>query len=201
MPVLPGGYEFSLWSRVQVDSNLVTFTLPESRDGKVLERTGNYYLGELVNKFIVGGLSSQASAEGQRPIFETEHIFFTSTGRIGLIHHVSDEVSLDLTAIQRNMAGLITGPGRTKHTQYGHLYMRLSSQLIFVLCRWRAPANSRGRSDGEDAATGFLDGDFLEQFLTHPDQEKILKGSMSAERISLATEQVESTLEKLQSLH
>ncbi|KIP10587.1 hypothetical protein PHLGIDRAFT_125454 [Phlebiopsis gigantea 11061_1 CR5-6] len=164
------------------DSNILTFSLPEAREGRVLERTGNYYLGENINKFIVGGLSVQASTDGQRPLFETEHIFFTATGRIGLVHHVNDDISLDLTAIQRNMANRIVGPGQTKHAQ------------------WRTPANSRGRSDIDDSAIGFLDGDFLEQFLTHPDQENILEGKISAERISRSVEDVEDILEKLQGL-
>ena len=169
---------------MQTDDNLFTFALPEGTERK-LERKGNYHLGDLVNKFVPGGLGSQPAsapeAQGQRPLFQTEHIFFTSSGRIGLIHDVSDEVSLDLTALQRNMAGVIVGPGETKHNQ------------------WRTPANSRGRSDAEDSATGFLDGDFLEKFLTYPEPDKLLKGQIAAERLSLSVGRVEDILEKLQS--
>lgn len=60
---------------------------------------------------------------------------------------------------------------------------------------------ARGRSDAEDTATGFLDGDFLERFLTHEDPASLLKGRNAAENIALPVEQVESMLEKLQSLH
>lgn len=147
----------------------------------MLERNGNYHLGELVNKFIPEGLAGTQHAEDQ--LFETEQLFFTSSGRIGLVHHVSDDVALSLTALQRNMSGLIVGPGDTKHNQ------------------WRTPANARGRTDAEDTATGFLDGDFLEMFLVHPEPDKLLHGQNAAERIALSVEQVESALEKLQSLH
>lgn len=103
---------------LKADGNLFTFALPENGgERRVLERNGNYHLGEMVNKFVAGTLNAEASADGQAPLFETEQLFFTSAGTIGLVHHVSDAVSLELTAIQRNMAGMLTGPGQTKHNQ------------------------------------------------------------------------------------
>ena len=39
----------------QTDGNLYTFALPEGADKK-LERKGSYHLGELVNRFVAGGL-------------------------------------------------------------------------------------------------------------------------------------------------
>jgi DNA damage-binding protein 1 len=41
----------------------------------------------------------------------------------------------------------------------------------------------------------------LEQFLSHPEPEKLLQGRIAAERLSLPVERVEDILEKLQSLH
>ncbi|EKM59045.1 uncharacterized protein PHACADRAFT_181065 [Phanerochaete carnosa HHB-10118-sp] len=171
------------------DGNLFTFALPEGPRA-VLERNGHYHLGELVNKFIPGALvgnNSGGGSGGEGSLFETEQLFVTSSGRVGLVHHVCDDgVALALTALQRNLGGVLgDGPGGTAHGQ------------------WRAPANARGRSDAEDGATGFLDGDLLESFLVRSerDRERCLLGRNAAERIALEAEQVEGILEKLQGLH
>lgn len=114
----------------QTDGNLYTFALPEGADKK-LERKGSYHLGELVNRFVAGGLGGAQTQEGQRPLFVPEQIFFTSSGRIGLIHDVSDEVALELTALQRNMAGAIVGPGKTQH---GKCVSCGFNSMVPVLC-------------------------------------------------------------------
>lgn len=170
------------------DGNLFTFALPEGGGGggrAVLERTGGYHLGELVNSFVAGALAGAAAAGGAEPaLFETEQLLATSSGRLALVHHVADDsAALALTALQRNMSTLLAGPGATRHAQ------------------WRAPANARGRTDAEDGATGFLDGDFLEAFLGHADRAKLLEGRNAAERIAMPVGQLEGMLEKLQSLH
>ena len=83
---------------------------------KRLERNGHYHFGEPILKFIPGGLNDQDTQES--PTFEPEHLFFTSSGRIGVIAHVSDDVALDLTSVQNNLAASITGPGDVHHSKY-----------------------------------------------------------------------------------
>ncbi|KAI0917003.1 hypothetical protein AcV5_007593 [Taiwanofungus camphoratus] len=162
------------------DCNLFTFTLQRKESRSVLERDGSYYLGDVVNKFIPGGLAS-IDLSGDQTL-EAKHLFFTSTGSIGVILELSDEISLHMTALQRNMAKHLIGVGDIHHTKL------------------RAPANSRGRSDAE-AAFGFLDGDFVEQFLSHPHPVELLQGEIEAERITLPQARIRNILEKLQSLH
>jgi len=57
----------------------------------------------------------------------------------------------------------------------------------------------------EESAIGFLDGDFLERFLTLPHSsgamDKIMKGISQAERLTLPREKIQKVLERLQSLH
>lgn len=65
---------------------------------------------------------------------------------------------------------------------------------------WRAPANFRGRSDAE-ISSGFLDGDFLENYFTYPDKAKLLAGDNEAKRITSPQSVIEEVLEELQSLH
>jgi DNA damage-binding protein 1 len=43
-------------------------------------------------------------------------LFFCSSGRIGVIIDVGKALSLRLSALQRNMAAVIKGPGGTNHT-------------------------------------------------------------------------------------
>ena len=67
--------------------------------------------------------------------------------------------------------------------------------------RARAPATSKGRTDAEAAAFGFLDGDFLESFLAESRQMQFLRGELDVERVALRQTEAEALLEKLQSLH
>jgi DNA damage-binding protein 1 len=64
----------------------------------------------------------------------------------------------------------------------------------------------RGRSDAQPEATGFLDGDFLEQYLSavapgSAEADAILAGANDAERIDMPDQQIRTLLEGLQSLH
>jgi DNA damage-binding protein 1 len=77
--------------------------------------------------------------------------------------------------------------------------------IAHELRRYRAPANMRGRSDGQNEATGFLDGDFLEQYLSvvsgSAEADAILQGANAAESIDMTDQQIRTLLESLQSLH
>ncbi|KAF7790799.1 hypothetical protein EIP86_001756 [Pleurotus ostreatoroseus] len=157
------------------DCNLFTLSISQQ---KTLQLDGNFYLGDVVNRILPGRLNAQDEHESQ--MFEPEHLFFTSSGRIGVIHHVNTQIAMLLTHLQNNMSDILTGPGGVNHS------------------RWRTPANSRGRTDADAQAIGFLDGDFLEQFLTYFKPNKLLGG---VRRIEKPREEIEAVLEKLQSLH
>lgn len=63
-----------------------------------------------------GSLSSSDSSNNAA--LEEKHIFFTSSGRIGVIVDVlDDQLSLHLTALQRNLAGVLHGVGGVTHTR------------------------------------------------------------------------------------
>ncbi|KAH8104484.1 mono-functional DNA-alkylating methyl methanesulfonate N-term-domain-containing protein [Cristinia sonorae] len=164
------------------DCNLFTFSLGQSGSRAILERDGSYHLGEVVNKLLPGGTGAPDSSEDSQ--FQPEHLFFTSSGRVGQIVHVDDNTALHLTALQRNMAKATKGPGDVSHSNA------------------HTPANSRGRSDAE-SAFGFLDGDFLELFLAEPQpkQLQLLRGELEVERVGLPLTEVEAMLEKLQGMH
>jgi hypothetical protein len=48
---------------------------------------------------------------------EPEELFFTSSGRIGVIVNAASEISLHLTELQRNMAAVIPAVGGTSHAR------------------------------------------------------------------------------------
>ncbi|TFK91964.1 hypothetical protein K466DRAFT_514387 [Polyporus arcularius HHB13444] len=168
------------------DCNLFSFTmqpappLPGRNVRVVLEKDGVYHVDDVVNKFLRGALSSADVSDAQA--VKASHVFFTSTGRIGAIMDIEDNVSLHMTALQRNMAKKIQGPGGVNHTKY------------------RAPASPRGHTDAEESY-GFLDGDFLETFLSYAEPDVLMKGDVEAERITLPIDHVKDVLIQMQSLH
>jgi DNA damage-binding protein 1 len=90
------------------------------------------------------------------PTLTTQLPFFASSGRIGAIVDVGrPELSLHLTALERNLGKVATEIARALHA------------------RCRAPVGTWGKSDADVAAHGLLDGDFLEKFLDyeHPPTE------------------------------
>ncbi|KAI0720554.1 CPSF A subunit region-domain-containing protein [Cerioporus squamosus] len=168
------------------DCNLFSFKvqpappLPGRNVRVILEKDGVYHVDDVVNKFLRGALSSADVSDAQA--VKASHVFFTSTGRIGAIMDIDDSVSLHMTALQRNMAKKIQGPGGVNHTKY------------------RTPASPRGHTDAE-ASYGFLDGDFLETFLSHAELDDFMEGDVEAERITLPIDQVKDVLVQMQSLH
>lgn len=65
--------------------------------------------------------------------------------------------------------------------------------------------SGRGPSDTDAEAYGFLDGDFIEQFLNYdelsPEMRRIMEGNSDPERLQLSHRQIVHTLETLQSMH
>ncbi|KIL67911.1 hypothetical protein M378DRAFT_185481 [Amanita muscaria Koide BX008] len=167
--------------------NLYTFSLSRQPGRTALERHGNWHLSDLVTKFLSGSLSQDMEENAQ---FIPKELFCTSSGRIGILMDLADpdpRLSMLLTALERNMAYVVQGVGGQGHTRY------------------RAPRGSRGRSDADAAATGFLDGDFLELFLSHINSEeimdKIMAGTSEPERIETRPEELQKVVENLQSMH
>jgi len=106
----------------------------------VLECNGNYHIADLVTKIIRGVFSSlyrhsfRLSKEkwlsnsllgslteldkSNELTLEPEELFFTSSGRIGVIVDAPKTTSLHLTELQRNMAAFIPSVGGISHTRF-----------------------------------------------------------------------------------
>jgi len=169
--------------------NICSFTLGRVLGRTALERDGYYYMADQVSKFlrgqIQGSLSTTVDDLGRIKLMP-EVVYFTASGQIGVIIDVQDkELAMHLTALQRNLAAVVSGVGSVSHT------------------RFRAPKNTRGPSDADSAAFGFLDGDFLEHYLTlSPENlKKVRKGLSAPEQLQLSSEEIVKVLEQLQSLH
>lgn len=121
-------------------------------------------------------------------------LFFTASGRIGAILDMGTELSLHMSALQRNLGAVLSSTPTDDDAAEAH-------------ARWRAPAGRGGsmRSDADTGAFGFLDGDLLERFLElRPESElfgKVMKGSGPAEELQLSAEKMRGVLETMQGLH
>ncbi|KAG0700426.1 CPSF A subunit region-domain-containing protein [Suillus ampliporus] len=165
--------------------NLYTFNLQNSDTRQLLERDGNYFLGDFVNKFLPGTLSSQeVLLDGP---MQPQQLFFTSSGLIGVIIDLADDLALDLTGLQRNLSNFIEKQEGPNHTKY------------------RTPKNVRGRSDADASSVGFLDGDFLERFLQFVGNSQALRqimdGQSEPEKLTIPADRIQKVLESMQSMH
>ncbi|KAJ7645598.1 mono-functional DNA-alkylating methyl methanesulfonate N-term-domain-containing protein [Mycena polygramma] len=157
--------------------NLVSFTLDEGT--KKLDCDGFYYQSDLVNKFVPGSITAPDAGSKLEPV----QLFFTASGRIGVIVDIADrQLGLNLTGLQRNMANVLEDGD--KHTQF------------------RTP-HSNARRRNTETAVGFLDGDFLERLLvTSPAQlAEIIAGKNDAERLKQPLPEIRQLVKSLQALH
>jgi DNA damage-binding protein 1 len=135
-----------------------------------------------------GSMSSGDSAPATSTAALTSQLlFFTSSGRIGVVIDVSPELSLHLTALERNLRKIVAEIAHALHAKY------------------RAPVGAWGKSDADAAAYGFLDGDFLEKFLHYHhasmETERVLQGSSPPEKLKQTYGEIRQSLEALQALH
>lgn len=126
--------------------NLVSFSAssgPATTHGRrVLKRDGFWHIGELVTKFVKGSVESsdrasgmsqagKASAGGNEDLEDMRptHLFFTSSGRIGVIVDLKDDhVARHLGRLQQLMAISVKGVGSESHTRQAvSILLRLSS--------------------------------------------------------------------------
>ncbi|KAA1475747.1 hypothetical protein DENSPDRAFT_842582 [Dentipellis sp. KUC8613] len=184
-----GPVALEMWSNTSLigatsDCNLFSFTVQNVEARRILDRDGSYHLDDLINKFIFSDWHAQDPSQDNKLRLKT--FFFTSSGRIGCIIDMEQELALHMSALQRNLSRIKEDITGTKHI------------------RWRAPVGGYGKTDAE-AAYGFLDGDFLEQFLTYAsssaDMQKIMGGGNEAEKLDMKQGDIRHVLENLQALH
>ncbi|KIN94881.1 hypothetical protein M404DRAFT_17165 [Pisolithus tinctorius Marx 270] len=167
------------------DYNMFAFRLQKTELQKLLEREGHYFVGDIINKFVPGSLGlSEVSADVP---LQAQQLFFTPTGQIGVIINVDEELSLHMTALQRNLSTYFERKEGVSHS------------------RFRAPKNNWGRSDSEASSFGFLDGDFLERFSLLMEDSRALRqvmdGQGEPERLTISPQRIQKVLERLQSMH
>jgi len=69
--------------------------------------------------------------------------------------------------------------------------------------RFRAPKTRDGNGEVDVTSCGFLDGDFLEQYLTLGAEmvERVLEGGSVFEKVKMSKDEAIRVLERLRSLH
>ncbi|KIJ17938.1 hypothetical protein PAXINDRAFT_72888 [Paxillus involutus ATCC 200175] len=168
------------------DYNLFAFRLQETELHRLLEREGHFHLGDIVNRFLPGTLSSHDTSVDIPMV--PKQLFLTPAGQIGVVIDLNDEkLSLHMTALQRNLSTFYESQTGISHSKF------------------RAPKNNSGRSDLEATSVGFLDGDFLERFLQFMLEEQslrqIMEGQTEPERLTIPVDEIQQLLEGLQSMH
>ncbi|KAI9568356.1 hypothetical protein HD554DRAFT_2260309 [Boletus coccyginus] len=120
----------------------------------------NYLITTLSNYNLTTSVLTSHDVSVDLPIVPKQ-LFLTPTGQIGVVIDMTDEVLLQLTALQRNLLMFYERETGLDHSKY------------------RALKNvSAGRSDLEANSFGFLAGDFLELFLQYMTDEQSLKQIM-----------------------
>jgi len=137
----------------------------------------------MITKFLRGSLLPIEKGSSLEPNLS----FFTTSGRICIVIDVQDEeLSLHLTELERNLAAVVSGIGESHN-------------------RFRAPKTLPGPGDVDATAYGFLDGDFLERYLTILDSpgklKQVLDGGSVFEKLKISQHQIREALEQLQRLH
>jgi DNA damage-binding protein 1 len=115
----------------QTDCNFFSYRLSNVNQGHALDSDGSWYLGDFVNRLIPGkptfslllGMTVRpllgAVVQVKESRFKPKQLFFSSTGRIGLVSIVEEtDLSLQLISLQRNMAQVLIGTGNVQHTKY-----------------------------------------------------------------------------------
>jgi len=143
-----------------------------------LEEDGLFGLHQLVTKFIPGSVSKEGEGGALRPT----HLFCTSSGQIGVVSELDPAVSIDLTRLQSNMNDKLIGLGLGGTS----------------LNSYRSVDRRKKR-----LAAGFLDGDFLERFLTLDPQtrRKIVEGANPAESLGMSERSIDQILDDFQRIH
>ena len=117
----------------QSDCNLFTFSVQRSEQRTVLYRDGNYHLDDLVNKIVLGKCSAFIlfswsfsdicfvgaihSSDAAEDAIESKALIFTASGRIGVLLDMGEELSLQMSAVQRNLSKIITDVAGARHTR------------------------------------------------------------------------------------
>ncbi|KAJ7043868.1 mono-functional DNA-alkylating methyl methanesulfonate N-term-domain-containing protein [Mycena alexandri] len=162
--------------------NLLSFTLDEAN--RKLDCDGYYHEADLINKFVPGAITAADPGSKLEPV----QLYFTSSGRIGIIIDIIDQqLGLDLTNLQRNMISALPTAGDSER-----------------YTRFRAPQSALRQQRREHAnAFGFLDGGFLERLLVTPPGQlaKIVEGTSEPERLERPIQEFQQLLKTLQALH
>jgi hypothetical protein len=66
--------------------------------------------------FFQGALTSLDKSDDA--MLQPKQLFFTASGRIGVVLNMGPEISLHMTELQRNMAQVIPSVGGLSHTKY-----------------------------------------------------------------------------------
>ncbi|SGY17674.1 BQ5605_C015g07854 [Microbotryum silenes-dioicae] len=206
-PVSPTSKEF-----VGAESDLNLFTVAKdqthnSRTGQAeieLVDQGRFHLGELVTSFNSGALVHQFD-EALAGVATPRLVFTTSAGSVGAILDIGTETSKVLSELERNMRRVMDSIGELRQEESVHSLMPESTRAASVDVSLLEPRSWRAFRSERQVATsaGFIDGDFIERFLTVSTSqvERIMAGGNEHERITMTSDELMRIVEGMSRLH
>ncbi|SCZ89850.1 BZ3500_MvSof-1268-A1-R1_Chr1-3g01617 [Microbotryum saponariae] len=206
-PVSPTSKEF-----VGAESDLNLFTVAKdqthnSRTGQAeveLVDQGRFHLGELVTSFNSGALVHQFD-EALAGVATPRLVFTTSAGSVGAILDIGTETSKVLSELERNMRRVMDSVGELRQEESVHSSMLESTRAASADVSLLEPRSWRAFRSERQVATsaGFIDGDFIERFLTVSTSqvERIMAGGSEHERITMTSDELMRIVEGMSRLH
>lgn len=97
----------------------------------VMGKLSFHLFHELTHDCLIAG-ALESSENTEENILEAKQLFFTASGRIGVVVDVDQDTSLQLTGLQRNMDSAIPAPGGLTHTAYADLKYTVTLLTIFA---------------------------------------------------------------------
>ncbi|KDE08581.1 hypothetical protein MVLG_01354 [Microbotryum lychnidis-dioicae p1A1 Lamole] len=182
-PVSPTSKEFV---GAESDLNLFTVAKDQTHNSRTsqaeieLVDQGRFHLGELVTSFNSGALVHQFD-EALAGVATPRLVFTTSAGSVGAILDIGTETSKVLSELERNMRRVMDSVGELRQED------------------WRAFRSERQVA----TSAGFIDGDFIERFLTVSTSqvERIMAGGNEHERITMTSDELMRIVEGMSRLH
>ncbi|GAA5877302.1 hypothetical protein JCM3774_001631 [Rhodotorula dairenensis] len=180
---------------VGADADLNLFTLERDAqvaarslaDAGVLAAQGQWHVGQVVSRFRRGALTRQHDASGgangisSTTYVQPQLVYTTSAGSIGVIAEIDAESGRVLSALERNLRGVIASVGDLDQETFRSYK---SDKVV-------------------SSAAGFVDGTFVERFLDlgEAEQERVLAGRSEPEKLDVTREDVIALLEEMARTH
>lgn len=141
-----------------------------------LDRVGQIHIGAVVNKLELGSLVMQSPEDFDSPVLKTM-LFGTVDGMLGVVATLKKEAYKFFTQVQKAMTSVVAGVGGMSHSHWREFSVSAPQRRM--------------------SASGFIDGDLVEQFLELDLQE----AAKVADAVGVPVEELTRRVEEMHRIH